>query len=166
MRSSPLSPSGRSGLQFALGLGPDRRDRNDLLVQPRRAGTVDRKPSHQHDTRLRARPLDHGDARQPGLEALRQEARQQPSHQTVLEMDLHHLRRVAAVRQTRRLERDGADRHALAPFADPLAALARTLAQIVERILPAGFLGEGRVVGIEPEGGRIADSLRPCARRA
>ena len=148
---------------FAVSLGPDRGDRNDFLVQPRRAGPVDGKPSHQHHARLRAGPFNHGDARQSGLEALRQEARQQPTHQTVLEMDLHNFRRVAAVRQARRFKRDGPDRHALAPFADPLAALSRTLAQIVESVLPAGFLGKCRIVGIEPEGSGVADSFRPLA---
>ena len=166
MRSSPLSPSASKRLAFALGLGPDRRDRDDLLVQPRRASPIDRKPPHQHHARLRAGPLDHGDARQAGLEALRQEARQQPTHQTVLEVDLHNFRRVAAVRQARRLERDGADRHALAPFADTLAALARTLAQIVERVLPAGFLGEGRIVGIEAGRWRYRRQSPPARRRA
>ena len=55
----------------------------------------------------------------------------------------------------------------LAPFADPLAALARAHAQIVESVLPAGLLGEGGVVGIEPEGGDLADGfrLRACRGR-
>ncbi len=94
------------------------------------------------------------------MKALRQEARQQSTHQTVLEVDLHNFRRVAAVRQAWRLKRNGPHGHALTPFADPLAALARTLAQIVERVLPAGFLGKGWVVGIEAEGSGVADSLR------
>ncbi len=54
----------------ALGLGPDRGDRDDLLVQPRGAGAVDRKPPHQHHARLRAGAFNHGNARQAGLEAL------------------------------------------------------------------------------------------------
>ena len=150
-------------LEFALGLGPDRRDRDDLLVQPCRAGSIDRKPSHQHQPRLRTRPFDYRDARQPCLEALRQEAREQPTHQTVLEVDLHNFRRVAAVRQAWGFKRNGSDRHALTPFADPLAALARTLPQIVECVLPAGFLGKCWVVGIKPEGSGIADSFRSFA---
>ena len=126
-------------LAVALGLGPDRGDRDDLLVQPRGAGAVDGEAPHQHDARLRAGPIDHGDAREPRLEALRQEARQQPADQPVLEMDLDHVGCVAAIRQdaaARRRSRGSA--RACAPLADALAALARAGAQIVERILPAG----------------------------
>ena len=72
-----------------------------------------------------------------------EEARQQPAHQPMLEMDLHDVRRVAAVRQhaaARRRWRGPARR---APLVEPLAALARARAQIVEGVLPAGILGEG-----------------------
>ena len=54
--SSPLSPRGRSGLRSRFRFRPDRRDRDHLFMQPRRAGAIDGEPAHQHDTRLRARP--------------------------------------------------------------------------------------------------------------
>ena len=61
---------------FAVGLGPDRRDWNDLLVQPRGAGPIDGKPPHQHHARLRTKPFNGRKARQSGLKALGEEARQ------------------------------------------------------------------------------------------
>ena len=134
--------------------------------KPRSAGAIDGQPAHQHDARLRAGSFDDGNPRQTGLEALRQEPRQQPAHQPVFEVNLHDFRRVAAVREPRRLERDGADRRALAPFGKPFAALARTRAQIVERVLPAGLLGEGGIVRVEPERSGLADSLGARRRRA
>ena len=48
----------------------------------------------------------------------------------------------------------------LAPFADALAALARTHAQIVERVLPARLLGEGRMRRDRTEGRGLADRFR------
>ena len=91
MRSSPLSPSGAQRFSFALRLGPDRGDRDDLLVQACGAGAIDGEAPHQHEAGLRARPFDDRDARQARLEALRYEARQQAAHQAVLEMDLDHV---------------------------------------------------------------------------
>jgi hypothetical protein len=146
-------------LAVALGLAPDGGDQDDLLVQPGRSGAVHGEAPHQYDARLRARAFDHRNPRQPGLEALREEAREQPADQPVLEMDLHDLRRIAAIGESRRLEGDGADRCLAPPFVDPLAALARADAQVVERILPAGLLGESWVIGIELEGCRAADGL-------
>ena len=55
----------------------------------------------------------------------------------MFEMDLHHVRRVAAIGQDRRLEGDRADRRIAPPIAKALAALARPDPQIVERIVPA-----------------------------
>ena len=67
----------------------------------------------------------------------------------MLEMDLHDVRRVAAIGQTGGSKAMARIGHALAPFVEPLAALARARAQIVEGVLPAGLLGEGRIGGIE-----------------
>jgi len=84
-------------LAVALGLSPDRRNRDDLFVQPSGASAVNGKPSHEHHTRLRAGAFDYGNARQPGLETLGNESRQKAANQPVLEMDLHHSRRVATI---------------------------------------------------------------------
>ena len=48
---------------FTLRFRPDRRDRDHLFMQACRARAIDGEPAHQHDTRLRAWPHDHGDAR-------------------------------------------------------------------------------------------------------
>ena len=126
-------------------------------MQARGAGAIDGQAPHEYEARLRARAFDDGDARQARLEPLRNEPRQKPAHQTMFEMDLDDLRRIAPVRQSRRLEGDGADRHFLAPFVDALAPFARAHAKIIERILPARLLGEGQVLGIELECGGLAD---------
>lgn len=125
-------------------------------MQARGAGPIDGQPSHEHQAGLRTRALDDGNARQARLESLGNEPRQKPAHQAMFEMDLDDLGRIAPVRQSRRLEGDGADRHFLAPFVDALAPFARTHAQVIERILPACLLGEGQVIGIELERGDLA----------
>ncbi len=106
----------------APGLGPERRDGDDLLVQARGAWAVEGEAAEQHDAGLGAAASDDAGALQAGLEALAEEARQQAAHQPVLQVELHDVVRVGAVRADRRggrrARRTGAARA-------PLAAAAR-----------------------------------------
>ena len=90
----------------AVGLGPNCRDRHDLLVKPRCAGSVQGEAAEEDDARLRTLAADDAGPMQVGLEAVGLEAREQPPHQPMLKVDLHHIAGVGAVRQDRRLERD------------------------------------------------------------
>ena len=60
------------------------------------------------------------------LKTLREKAGQKAANQAVLEVNLHHFRRIAAIGQAQRFESDSADWDPLAPFIDPFAALAWT----------------------------------------
>ena len=132
-------------------------------MQPHRARAIDGEPAHQHDTRLRARPHDHGNARQLRLKSLAEEPRQQPPDQPMFEMHLHHVGRVATIVQHRRLERDRSYRRIAPPLAQAFAMLAGTDPKVIERIVPAGILGEGGIGGIQMEGCDIADGLPASA---
>ncbi len=126
-------------------------------MQPRSAGAKDGQASHQHDTRLRARPVDDRHARQLRLKALAEEARKEPPDQAVLKMHLHHVRGVAAVGQDRRTECDRPNGRIAPPVAETLTALARPNPQIVEGIVPTRVFRERWIVGIEPVGFHFAD---------
>jgi len=80
-------------------------------------------------------------------------------------MDLHDFRRTAAIGQSRRCKRNGTDGYALSPLIDPLAALARTGAQIIERVLPARLFGKGGIGRVEIEGRDVTDRFRACLRK-
>jgi len=67
-----------------------------------------------------------------GREALAQEARQQPAHQAVFDMDLHHVLRIdAGLRIARGLESDGLQWRLCAPCLEPLPPAARADAKVV-----------------------------------
>ena len=124
-------------------------------MQARRAGAIEGKPAHQHDARLRARPLDHGDARQARLEALAEGTATEGGAPA----DARDAPGPHPSRRGRRGRIGGSNaidayRRIAAPLAQALAALARADAKIVERIVPAGIFGEGGIVGIEAEGRR------------
>ena len=143
---------GLERLPGAVGLGPDGRDRNDLLVQARGAGAVERETAEEDHARLGALAADRHGAIQVGLKAVRLEAREQAPYQPVLQVDLHHVAGIGAVGKHRGLEGDGAHGIVAAPLGEALASGAAARAQIVEGIGPGRIVGEGGVIGVEAEG--------------
>ena len=83
----------------------------------------------------------------------------------MLEVHLHDFRRVAAVGQSRRRKRNRTDGDTFAPLIDPLAALSRTGAQIIECVLPARFFGKGGIGRVEIECRDVTDRFRACLRK-
>jgi hypothetical protein len=72
-------------------------DRDDLLMQACGSRSIERQTADQDDTCLAARPGNDTGAIETRLESVRDEAREQPTHQAMLEMDLHHALGVAVV---------------------------------------------------------------------
>jgi hypothetical protein len=138
------------------GFEPEGCDRDDLLMQARRAGAIERKPPEQQDARLGAGPSDNAAARQAVLEPLAGEPGKQAADQPVFEMKLHDVGGIGTIRQYCWTEGDSTQGGRSTIVLQPLAPLAAAKAQIVEGFSP-GTAGECRIVGIEPEQGDTLD---------
>ncbi len=89
-------------LALTGGFIPEGRDWNDLFVQTCGTWTIERQAADQDNAGLRAGAVDDTGAIEAGLEAVRDETRQQAADKTMLEVDLNDTVGIAAIGQDRR----------------------------------------------------------------
>ena len=122
---------------------------------PDSPGAVEGEAPQQDHPGLCARPNHDAGPREPRLEALAQEAREQAAHQAVFEVQLDDTLRVGAFLGNRGAEGDSAERGCGPPILQLFASPPATGTKIIERLRPACRL-EGGVPRIEAEEGSAA----------
>ena len=143
----------RERVSLPPDVAPGRRDRDDLLVQPSGARSEQRQPPDEHDAGLRQVGDDRRDPADGGPESLARESRDQALDQPMLQMELDHVLRLGlALADAGRLEDEAAHGRPAPPARRSRGFPGTARPKLVEQRRPARVLGEGRRVGIQPDG--------------